>query len=71
MQTYYYIVSQNKVVTKKIFKIILQSAPHNCPTLCDWPVYFKTQKAASKFITRHKLQNTQIYSLEAQKEEDE
>lgn len=71
MQTYYYIISQNKVVTKKGFKIILQSAPHNCPTLCDWPVYFKTQKAASKFITRHKLQNTQIYSLEVQKEEDE
>ena len=71
MQNYYYIVSQNKVVTKKGFKIILQSAPHNCPTLCDGPVYFKTQKAASKFITRHKLQNAQIYSLEVQKEEDE
>ena len=69
MQTYYYIISQNKVVTKKGFKIILQSSPHNCPTLCDWPVYFRTQKAASKFIARHELQNTQIYSLQGQKED--
>ena len=70
MQTYYYIVSQNKVVTKKGFKIILQSAPHNCPTLCDGPVYFKTQKSAAKFIARQKLQNTSIYNLEVQKNMD-
>ena len=70
MQTNYYLITNNKVVTKTKNKIELQNLVYNDPTLCDSPMVFKSELEANQFASKHNYKNTKVISITSEEDVD-